>query len=160
MGPMRLRVSVDNIERTSKRKAAAADERERPSITRPLPEDRPEVSTQLDMRGWRVEDALEELETYLNDAVLSGMSSVRKGTGALRASVRQQLAHHPLVKSFVSASLQEGGDVPKARFPLGPLGKKVDNARELMLLCESKEGLIPRSLLRKGVRGLPRGSYH
>jgi len=114
MGPMRLRVSVDNIERISKRKAATADERERPSITRPLPEDRPEVSTQLDMRGWRVEDALEELETYLNDAVLSGMSSVRivhgKGTGALRAAVRQQLARHPLVKSFASASPQEGGD--------------------------------------------------
>ena len=79
-----------------------------------LPEDRPDVSTQLDMRGWRVEDALEELETYLNDAVMSGMSSVRivhgKGTGALRAAVRQQLAHHPLVKSFALASPQEGGD--------------------------------------------------
>jgi len=68
----------------------------------------------LDIRGWRVEDALEELETYLNDAALSGMSSVRivhgKGTGALRAAVREHLAHHPLVKSYVSASPQEGGD--------------------------------------------------
>ncbi len=72
------------------------------------------MPTQLDMRGWRVEDALEELETYLNDAVLSGMSSVRvvhgKGTGALRAAVREQLVHHPLVKSFALASPQEGGD--------------------------------------------------
>ena len=34
MGPMRLRVSVDNIERISKRKAAT-NERERASITRP-----------------------------------------------------------------------------------------------------------------------------
>ena len=113
MGPMRLRVSVDNIERISKRKAAA-DEREWPSVTRPLLEDRPDVSTQLDMRGWRVEDALEELETYLNDAVMSGMSSVRivhgKGTGALRAAIRQRFVHHPLVKSFASGSSQEGGD--------------------------------------------------
>jgi len=74
----------------------------------------PEVATQLDMRGWRVEHALEELDTYLNDAVMSGMSSVRivhgKGTGALRAAIREQLAHHPLVKSFTSAPPREGGD--------------------------------------------------
>ncbi|TMD93814.1 MAG: endonuclease MutS2, partial [Chloroflexi bacterium] len=76
--------------------------------------DRPEVAMQLDMRGWRVDAALEELETYLNDASMSGMSSVRivhgKGTGALRAAVREHLAHHPLVKSYTSAPPQEGGD--------------------------------------------------
>ncbi len=77
-------------------------------------EDRPDVALELDMRGWRVDAALEELETYLNDAALSGMSSVRivhgKGTGALRAAVREQLSHHPLVKSFTSAPPREGGD--------------------------------------------------
>ena len=80
----------------------------------PRYEDRPDVAMQLDMRGWRVEAALEELETYLNDAAMSGMSSIRivhgKGTGALRAAVREQLAHHPLVKSYTSAPPQEGGD--------------------------------------------------
>ena len=52
--------------------------------------------------------------SYLNDAVMSGISSVRivhgKGTGALRTAVREQLAHHPLVKSYTSAAPQEGGD--------------------------------------------------
>ncbi|HLG78169.1 MAG TPA: Smr/MutS family protein, partial [Ktedonobacteraceae bacterium] len=52
--------------------------------------------------------------TYLNDAVLSGMSSVRivhgKGTGALRQAVREQLARHPLVTSYTSAPPKEGGD--------------------------------------------------
>jgi len=66
------------------------------------------------MRGWRVEAALLELETYLNDAVMSGMNSVRilhgKGTGALRAAVREQLTHHPLVKSFAAADPKDGGD--------------------------------------------------
>jgi DNA mismatch repair protein MutS2 len=33
-----------------------------------------------------------------------------KGTGALRQAVREQLAHHPLVKSYTSAPPQEGGD--------------------------------------------------
>jgi DNA mismatch repair protein MutS2 len=117
MGALRFRVSVDNIERLSKRKAAATDrnrERERPNVILPKMEDRPSVETQLDIRGWRVEDALEELDTYLNDAVMYGMASVRiihgKGTGALRAAIREHLVHHPLAKSFTSASPQEGGD--------------------------------------------------
>ncbi len=112
MGALRIRVPVDNIERLSKRRAAS--EERMPGIVLPRYEDRPEVSNQLDMRGWRVEEALEELESYLNNASMSGMSSVRivhgKGTGALRAAVRQQLAHHPLVKSYASAPPQEGGD--------------------------------------------------
>ncbi len=115
MGALRFRVSVDNIERVGKRQAAAQERTQsQPAIVLPRYEGRPEVAMQLDMRGWRVEHALEELDTYLNDAVMSGMSSVRilhgKGTGALRSAVREQLAHHPLVKSFASASPQEGGD--------------------------------------------------
>lgn len=113
MGALRFRVDVDNIERLSKRKAAREDYVST-SVVLPRYEDRPVVSTQLDMRGWRVEQALEELESYLNDAALSGMASVRivhgKGTGALRAAVREQLARHPLVKSYVSAPPQEGGE--------------------------------------------------
>lgn len=113
IGSMKFRVNADNIERISKRKAAAG-ERYAPNVILPRYEDRSPVALQLDMRGWRVEQALEEMETYLNDAALSGMGSVRilhgKGTGALRAAVREQLAHHPLVKSYASAPPQEGGD--------------------------------------------------
>ncbi len=115
MGPLRIRVSVDNLERISKRKADADEKvQAQSSVVLPRYEDRPEVATQLDIRGWRVEAALEELETYLNDAAMSGISSIRivhgKGTGALRAAVREQLTHHPLVKSFATAPPQEGGD--------------------------------------------------
>jgi DNA mismatch repair protein MutS2 len=42
------------------------------------------------------------------------MHSVRllhgKGTGALRQAIRDELRHHPLVKSFESAPPREGGD--------------------------------------------------
>src|SRR5713226_9340411 len=115
MGALRFRVNVDNIERLSKRQAAVQERTQsQPAIVLPRYEGRPEVAMQLDIRGWRVEQALEELDTYLNDAVMSGMSSVRivhgKGTGALRSAIREQLAHHPLVKSFTSAPPQEGGD--------------------------------------------------
>jgi len=112
MGSLRFRVNVDNIERLSNRKAAATEQRT--NVVVPRYEERPEVATQLDMRGWRVEQALEELETYLNDAAMSGMSSIRivhgKGTGALRSAVRDHIAHHALVKSYATAPPQEGGD--------------------------------------------------
>jgi DNA mismatch repair protein MutS2 len=115
MGALRFRVSVDNIERLSKRQASMQERTQSQSaVVLPRYEDLPEVATQLDIRGTRVEQALEELDTYLNDAVMLGMSSVRilhgKGTGALRAAVREHLAHHPLVKSFTSPPPQEGGD--------------------------------------------------
>jgi DNA mismatch repair protein MutS2 len=114
MGAMRFRVSVDNIERLSKRQAEAQERVQAPAVTLPSYEDRPDVSMQLDMRGWRVEDALAELDSYLNDAAMSGLAAVRivhgKGTGALRQAVREQLARHPLVKSYASAPPQEGGD--------------------------------------------------
>ena len=115
MGSMRFRVNVDNIERLSKRQATTQERTQsQPSIVLPRYEDLPEVATQLDIRGSRVEEALEELDSYLNDAVMLGMSSVRivhgKGTGALRSAVREHLAHHPLVKSFTTPPPQEGGD--------------------------------------------------
>ena len=114
MGAMRFRVNVDNIERVSKRQAAQERTTTAAGVVIPRLEDRPEVATQLDIRGWRVEQALEELDTYLNDAAMSGMSSIRivhgKGTGALRQAIREQLSHHPLVKSYASAAPKEGGD--------------------------------------------------
>ena len=115
MGAMRFRVNVDNIERLSKRQATTQERiQSQPSVVLPRYEDLPEVATQLDIRGTHVEQALEELDSYLNDAVMIGMSSVRivhgKGTGALRSAVREHLAHHPLVKSFTTPPPQEGGD--------------------------------------------------
>ena len=116
MGAMRFRVGVDNLERLSKRQAPRKESvaAVTTNIVVPRMEDRPEVDSQLDIRGWRVEAALEELESYLNDAAMSGSRSVRiihgKGTGALRTAVREHLHKHALVKSDVTAPPKEGGD--------------------------------------------------
>jgi DNA mismatch repair protein MutS2 len=74
----------------------------------------PPVSMELDLRGQRAEAALEQFETYLDGAFRAGLPFVRiihgKGTGALRAAIREALAGHPLVRRFESASPQDGGD--------------------------------------------------
>lgn len=77
-------------------------------------DERPPPPSQLDMRGWRAEQVVPELERYLNDAYLGGLPSVRivhgKGTGVLRQVVRDYLLHSRLVERFETADAREGGD--------------------------------------------------
>jgi DNA mismatch repair protein MutS2 len=69
---------------------------------------------ELDLRGRRADDALEELDRYLDAAFFAGLPFVRiihgKGTGRLREAVRQALKDHPHVKSFENGGEKEGGD--------------------------------------------------
>jgi DNA mismatch repair protein MutS2 len=112
VGSLKLRVNANELDRLSKRQARANETPPRIETPSRSPEEAPEL--QLDLRGWRVEDALEEVESYLDNAALAGLSFVRllhgKGTGALRQAIRQQLARNPLVKSFASAAPNDGGD--------------------------------------------------
>jgi DNA mismatch repair protein MutS2 len=72
------------------------------------------VASSLDLRGARVEEALETLARYLDDAGLAGLPSVviihGLGTGALRDAVRQAAEAHPLVASIRAGERGEGGD--------------------------------------------------
>jgi DNA mismatch repair protein MutS2 len=72
------------------------------------------VASSLDLRGARVEEALEALERYLDDAGLAGLGSVTiihgLGTGALRDAVRTAASDHPLVRSARPGERGEGGD--------------------------------------------------
>ncbi len=72
------------------------------------------VASSLDLRGARVDEALDALVRYLDDASLAGLEQVLVihglGTGALRDAVREQLAGHPLVKSCRPGERGEGGD--------------------------------------------------
>ncbi len=72
------------------------------------------VASSLDLRGARVEEALEALARYLDDAGLAGLASVTiihgLGTGALRDAVRNAAEAHPLVGSVRAGERGEGGD--------------------------------------------------
>ena len=72
------------------------------------------VPLSLDLRGARVDEALEGLERYLEDASLAGLGQVTVihglGTGALRDAVRSAAGAHPLVKSVRPGERGEGGD--------------------------------------------------
>ncbi len=72
------------------------------------------VASSLDLRGARVEEALELLGRYLDDASLANLERVTiihgVGTGALRDAVRAAAAAHPLVVSARAGDRGEGGD--------------------------------------------------
>ncbi|HEY7847506.1 MAG TPA: endonuclease MutS2 [Candidatus Limnocylindria bacterium] len=72
------------------------------------------ISPRLDLRGERVEEALERLSGYLDEALLAGLDEAvivhGAGTGALRRSIREYLADHPRVRSTRPGRREEGGD--------------------------------------------------
>jgi DNA mismatch repair protein MutS2 len=68
---------------------------------------------EVQLRGLRVEDALELIDKYLDDAYLASLSPLRLvhgvGSGRLKRAVADLLARHPHVESFASAAAEEGG---------------------------------------------------
>ncbi|HEX5824690.1 MAG TPA: endonuclease MutS2 [Candidatus Limnocylindrales bacterium] len=72
------------------------------------------VASSLDLRGARVDEALEALDRYLDDAALAGLDKAviihGHGTGALRDAVRSRAGAHPLVKATRPGERGEGGD--------------------------------------------------
>ena len=67
---------------------------------------------EIHLRRLTVDEALERLKHYLEDAYVAGMSRVRvihgKGTGTLREAVWEFLSTHPLVKAYYMAAPFEG----------------------------------------------------
>ena len=72
------------------------------------------VSPQLDLRGQRYEEAMVNVDRYMDAAILAGYPSVTivhgKGTGALRQGIIKYLQQHRTVKHFEFASPSNGGN--------------------------------------------------
>lgn len=70
------------------------------------------VPLSLNLHGYTVEEALLEIDKYLDDAFVAGLSEVSiihgKGTGALRSGVQNYLRHHPHVAKFRLGKYGEG----------------------------------------------------
>lgn len=71
------------------------------------------IKKKIDLRGKNVEDAIMELDKYLDDAYLSGLKQVEvihgKGTGALREGLQPYFKRHKHIKSARTGSYREGG---------------------------------------------------
>ena len=73
-----------------------------------------QVSSELDLRGKRYEEAMKDLELYLDAAILANYPRVTiihgRGTGAIQQGVHKVLRSHRSVSSFEFASMNTGGN--------------------------------------------------
>ena len=71
-------------------------------------------ATRCDLRGLRVDEALDRVTSALDDAASSGANRLMivhgLGTGALRKAIHQHLRASPYVARFEAADPRQGGD--------------------------------------------------
>ncbi|MBL7572980.1 endonuclease MutS2 [Staphylococcus saccharolyticus] len=105
MGIIKIKLPLEDLEKTKKKK-----EKPTKMVTR---HHRQTIKTELDLRGYRYEESLVELDLYLDQAVLSNYEQVYiihgKGTGALQKGVQQHLKKHKSVSHFRGGMPSEGG---------------------------------------------------
>lgn len=72
------------------------------------------ISTSIDVRGKSLDDAVMDVEKYIDDAFISGLEEVTiihgRGEGILRKGIQEALRHNKNVKSFRKGSYHEGGE--------------------------------------------------
>jgi DNA mismatch repair protein MutS2 len=118
MGNLRVRVPFGDMQQRDKslareiKRGQVRTYDEAPSL--PIMPRGKSPGLELDLRGQRVEDALDRLQEYVDAAYAAALPFARiihgKGTGALRKAVREALDAHPLVSRHIVGEAKEGGD--------------------------------------------------
>lgn len=111
VGPMRVNVPIADLERRSG-DAPKQSTRQATHAHLTFAKAR-DVRSEIDLRGLTVEETLEEVDKYLDDATLAGVNTVRiihgKGTGALREAVHAFLDTDRRVSEYRLGEHGEGG---------------------------------------------------
>lgn len=72
------------------------------------------IKSEIDLRGMNIEEAIFDIDKYLDDVYIAGLKEVflihGKGTGALREGVKSYLRGHHHVRAFRAGKYGEGGD--------------------------------------------------
>ncbi|MDO5690486.1 MAG: endonuclease MutS2 [Tissierellia bacterium] len=73
-----------------------------------------QIEREIDLRGQNIEEAIRELDKFIDDASLMGLEELRiihgKGTGVLREGVRKYLKKHRQIGKMRFGEFSEGGD--------------------------------------------------
>ena len=110
IGILKVKVTDRDVEKISTQAAPKKAERDVRS-SRGLRSTR--ASSELDLRGQRYEEALTNLDRYIDSSLLAGLNTVTIihgiGTGAIRNGVQQYLKRNRHVKSYSYAPANQGG---------------------------------------------------
>ena len=112
MGIMRSQIHISDLEIIEEPMTLTEKQRQRTSTSKMKMGKSMSVSPEINLLGKTVDEALAELDKYLDDAYLAHLSPVRivhgKGTGALRAGIHNYLKRLKYVKSFRLGAFGEG----------------------------------------------------
>lgn len=110
IGIMKVNVAVSSLQRISR------EERKKgKSSTKNIIKSKTAgVKNEVDLRGKNLEEAILDLDKYLDDVYIAGLEQVYiihgKGTGVLRNGISQLLKKHRHIKSYRLGKYGEGGD--------------------------------------------------
>jgi len=106
-GVMKMKVHISQLELRKEEKP-----KERTHIRSMVDVQHRAVAQEIDLRGMALDEALGEVDKFLDNAVLSALSIVQvihgKGTGTLRTGIQSHLKKHPHVKSYRLGKYGEG----------------------------------------------------
>ena len=112
---------ITSISETKLERVAASDYRQASRTVREpqtgigfdLPKKRLNFKSDIDIRGYRTDEAIEAVQDLVDEAVMIGIGRVRilhgKGNGILRQEIRSFLKTVPFVKSFADEHIEFGG---------------------------------------------------
>lgn len=110
LGIMKMKVSLDDMELIAAAPASKPVQRTAPNVKRTRDEN---VRSELDLRGANLEEALIEVDRFIDEAYLSNLGQVYiihgKGTGILRTGISEYLRKHKHIKSYRLGNYGEGG---------------------------------------------------
>ena len=117
IGHISSKMPLDKVERiTSNEFKSAVKETSKSSAAKldtSISERKLNFKTEIDLRGARLNDAIEQVTRYVDDAIMLGIGSVRiihgKGTGVLRDEIQKLLRTMPGVASAKDEHIQFGG---------------------------------------------------
>ena len=111
VGIMKITANIKDLKRVSE-KAYEAERKGTPGNRAAHQFSAKAVKSEIDVRGMTVEEAILDIDKFLDDAALSGLTEVSiihgKGTGALRAGVQDYLRRNKHAKSFRLGRYGEG----------------------------------------------------
>ncbi|GIO31516.1 endonuclease MutS2 [Paenibacillus albilobatus] len=111
LGIMKMKVGLDDLELVQTHEAAAKQTQRQATTVKRTRDDN--VRTELDLRGANLEEALIEVDRFIDEAFLGNLGQVYlihgKGTGILRKGITDYLRRHKHVKSFRLGNYGEGG---------------------------------------------------
>ncbi len=109
-GSIKMWVNLSDLR--VKKSAESTENKKTRRVTGMVSRAQREVTGELDIRGMASDEAILELDRYIDNAVLSGLTTIRiihgKGTGVLRNAVQAHLRSHKCIKTFRIGTFGEG----------------------------------------------------